>query len=77
MYDKDGDIVIQEVEEKLNKNMEVTKQDLVALTFTPVRNETVQLKSCSKLSFQITIKGENHMNYQIEEWPALGLDCNY
>lgn len=35
-----------------------------------VRNGTVQLKSCPKLSFQITIKGENHMNYQIEEWPA-------
>ncbi len=35
-----------------------------------VRNETIQLKSCPKLSFQITIKGENHMNYQIEQWPA-------
>lgn len=35
-----------------------------------VRNETVQLKSCPKLSFQITIRGENHMNYQIEQWPA-------
>ena len=35
-----------------------------------VRNETVQLKSCPRLSFQITIKGENHMNYQIEQWPA-------
>ncbi|TYQ18154.1 UNVERIFIED_CONTAM: AraC family transcriptional regulator [Acetivibrio alkalicellulosi] len=34
-----------------------------------VRIETVQLKSCPKLSFQITIKGENHMNYQIEQWP--------
>lgn len=36
MYDKNGDIVIQEVEEKLNKNIEVTKQDLVALKFTPI-----------------------------------------
>ncbi|KEF36921.1 transcriptional regulator, AraC family [Schinkia azotoformans MEV2011] len=35
-----------------------------------VKNETVQLKSCPKLSFQITIKGVNHMNYQIEQWPA-------
>jgi AraC family transcriptional regulator len=35
-----------------------------------VRNEIVQLKSCPKLSFQITIKGENHMNYQIEQWPV-------
>lgn len=36
-----------------------------------VRNEIVQLKSYPRLSFQITIKGENHMNYQIEQWPAL------
>lgn len=35
-----------------------------------VKNETVKLKSCPKLSFQIKIKGENHMNYQIEQWPA-------
>jgi len=35
-----------------------------------VRNDTVQLKSCPKISFQISIKGENHMNYQIEQWPA-------
>ncbi|MDP4091351.1 MAG: AraC family transcriptional regulator [Bacillota bacterium] len=34
------------------------------------RNETVRLKSCPKLSFQITIKGEEYMNYQIEQWPA-------
>lgn len=35
-----------------------------------VRNNTVQLKSCPKLSFQITIKGENHMNYKIEQFPT-------
>lgn len=34
------------------------------------RNETVQLKSCPKLSFQITVKGENDMNYQILQFPA-------
>lgn len=34
------------------------------------RNETVKLKSCPKISFQITIKGETYMNYQIEQWPA-------
>ncbi len=35
-----------------------------------VRSETVQLKSCPKLAFQITVKGDHHMNYQIEKWPA-------
>ncbi len=43
-----------------------------------VRNDTVQLRSCPRLSFQITVKGENHMNYQIEQWPAfkvMGVFC--
>lgn len=35
-----------------------------------VRNQTVMLKSCPKLSFQITIKGAEDMNYQLETWPA-------
>ena len=35
-----------------------------------VRSETVQLKSCPKLSFQIIAKGSGHMKYQIETWPA-------
>lgn len=35
-----------------------------------VRNNTVRLKSCPKLSFQISIKGASQMNYQIEQFPA-------
>lgn len=34
------------------------------------RSEVVDLKSCPKISFQITIKGEINMNYRIEQWPA-------
>ncbi|MDF2821401.1 MAG: transcriptional regulator, AraC family [Clostridiales bacterium] len=34
------------------------------------RTEVVKLKSCPKISFQIKIKGETYMNYQIEQWPA-------
>ncbi len=34
------------------------------------RNQTVRLKSCPKISFQITIKGADNMNYQIEQRPA-------
>lgn len=35
-----------------------------------VRNEPVMLKSCPKLSFQITMKGAEKMKYQIKQWPA-------
>ncbi|SHI83139.1 transcriptional regulator, AraC family [Clostridium amylolyticum] len=34
------------------------------------RKDIVKLKSCPKISFQITIKGEAYMNYQIEQWPS-------
>ncbi len=34
------------------------------------RTESVMLKSCPKLSFQIMIKGAEKMRYQIEQWPA-------
>jgi AraC family transcriptional regulator len=35
-----------------------------------VRTDTVSLKSCPKISFHITIKGDGYMNYRIEQWPA-------
>lgn len=34
------------------------------------RGEAVKLKSCPKISFQVTIKGGTSMNYQIEQWPS-------
>ena len=35
-----------------------------------VRKEPTMLKSCLKLSFQITIQGFDTMKYQIEQWPT-------
>lgn len=35
-----------------------------------VKKESVMVKSCPKLSFQIVVKGTEKMNYQIENWPA-------
>lgn len=35
-----------------------------------VKKGPVMIKSCPKLSFQITVKGTEKMNYQIEKWPA-------
>lgn len=35
-----------------------------------VRKESVMVKSCPKLSFQIIVKGAENMKYQIESWPA-------
>lgn len=35
-----------------------------------VRKEPVMLKSCPKLSFQISVTGGEKMNFQIVQWPA-------
>lgn len=66
MYDKDGDIVIQEVEEKLNNNIEVTKQDLVALTFTPIMNGKLTKLDRIIKSIRIVKKIDNDYRYDIE-----------
>ena len=63
MYDKDGDIVIQEVEEKLNNNIEVTKQDLVALTFTPIMSGRLTKLDRIIKSIRIVKKIDNEYRY--------------
>lgn len=66
MYDKDGDIVIQEVEAKLNNNIEITKQELVALTFTPIMSgKLTKLERIIK-SIRIVKKINNDYRYDIE-----------
>lgn len=66
MYDKDGDIVIQEVEEKLNNNIEVTKQDLVALTFTPIMSGKLTKLDRIIKSIRIVKKIDNEYRYDVE-----------
>jgi DNA-binding Xre family transcriptional regulator len=66
MYDKDGDIVIKEVEEKLNNNIEVTKQDLVALTFTPIMGGKLTKLDRIIKAIRIVRKINNHYRYDIE-----------
>ena len=66
MYDKDGDIVIQEVEEKLNNNVEVTKRDLVALTLTPIMSGKLTKLDRIIKSIRIVKKIDNDYRYDIE-----------
>jgi len=66
MYDKDSSIVIQEVEEKLNNNEEVTKQDLVALTFTPIMGGKLTKLDRIIKSIRIIKKIDNEYRYDIE-----------
>lgn len=66
MFDKDGDIVIQEVEEKLNNNIEVTKQDLIALTFTPIMSGKLSKLDKIIKSIRLVKKIDNEYRYDVE-----------
>lgn len=66
MYDRDGDIVIQEVEEKLNNNIEVTKQDLIALTFTPIMSGKLSKLDKIIKSIRLVKKIDNEYRYDVE-----------
>lgn len=37
------------------------------------RSAAARLRSCPKISFQITVKGEREMEYQIVKWPAFSV----
>ena len=66
IYDRDGDIVIQEVEEKLNNNIEVTKQDLIALTFTPIMSGKLSKLDKIIKSIRLVKKIDNEYRYDVE-----------
>ena len=66
MFDKDGDIVIKEVEEKINDNVEVTKQDLIALTFTPIMSGKLSKLDKIIKSIRLVKKIDNEYRYDVE-----------
>ena len=66
MYDRDGDIVIKEVEEKINDNVEVTKQDLIALTFTPIMSGKLSKLDKIIKSIKLVKKIDNEYRYDVE-----------
>ena len=66
MYDRNGDIVIEEVEKKLNNNIEVTKQDLIALTFTPIMSGKLSKLDKIIKSIKLVKKIDSEYKYDIE-----------
>ena len=66
LYDRNGDAVIQEIENKLNKKLEITKQDLIALTFTPIMSgELSRLDKIIK-SIRLVKRIDNEYKYDVE-----------
>ena len=66
MFDKDGDIVIKEIEGKINDNVEVTKQDLIALTFTPIMSGKLSKLDKIIKSIRLVKKIDNEYRYDVE-----------
>ena len=66
LYDRNGDTVIQEIENKLKNKLEITKQDLIALTFTPIMSG--QLSKLDKIikSIRLVKKIDNEYKYDVE-----------
>ncbi|NFT07585.1 hypothetical protein FDF26_11010 [Clostridium botulinum] len=66
MIDKDGDVVIQEIEEKIYDNIKVTKQDLIALTFTTIMSgKLTKLEKIIK-SIRLVKKIDDEYRYDVE-----------
>ena len=66
MYDRDSDIVIKEIEEKINDNVEVTKQDLIALTFTPIMSGKLSKLDKIIKAIKLVKKIDNEYRYDVE-----------
>ena len=66
MYDKDGDIIFDKVEEKLRDKEEITKQDLVALTFSPIMGGKLTKLDKILKSIRLVKKIDNEYRYDME-----------
>jgi len=66
MYDRDGDIIFDKVEEKLRDKEEITKQDLVALTFSPIMGGKLTKLDKILKSIRLVKKIDNEYRYDME-----------
>lgn len=60
MAKKNADDIIDNIEQKLNRNEEITEQDLVALVFTPVMSSIDSIKNRIKRAVEITKQVDNN-----------------
>ena len=66
MSDKNGDLIVEELENKVKNKENITKQELVALTFTPIMG--AKLTKAEKIikSIRIVKSSDNEYKYDIE-----------
>ena len=66
MSDKNGDLIVEELEKKVKNKENITKQELVALTFTPIMGGKLTKAEKIIKSIRIVKSSENEYKYDIE-----------
>ncbi|MDY4077165.1 MAG: DUF4351 domain-containing protein, partial [Clostridium sp.] len=66
MSDKNGDLIVEELEQKVKNKENITKQELVALTFTPIMGGKLTKAEKIIKSIRIVKSSNNEYKYDIE-----------
>ena len=66
MSDKNGDLVVEELEKKVKNKEHITKQELVALTFTPIMGGKLTKAEKIIKSIRIVKSSDSEYKYDIE-----------
>ena len=66
MSDKNGDLIVEELEKKVKNKENITKQELVALTYTPIMGGKLTKAEKIIKSIRIVKSSENEYKYDIE-----------
>ena len=66
MSDKNGDLVVEELEKKVKNKEHITKQELIALTFTPIMGGKLTKAEKIIKSIKIVKSSDSEYKYDIE-----------
>ena len=66
MSDKNGDLVVEELEKKVKNKEHITKQELIALTFTPIMGGKLTKAEKIIKSIRIVKSSDSEYKYDIE-----------
>ena len=70
MSDKNGDLVVEELGKKVKNKEHITKQELIALTFTPIMGGKLTKAEKIIKSIRIVKSSDNEYKYDIESMPT-------
>ncbi|MDY4077273.1 MAG: DUF4351 domain-containing protein [Clostridium sp.] len=66
MCDKDGDLIVEELEKKVKNKENITKQELISLTFTPIMGGKLSKTEKIIKSIKIVKSSDSDYKYDIE-----------